>query len=181
VADGGNGIGAPFDTVFFNSGGAGARAGQDGLSGTAFPSGVRAMPVEVSEANAPIVIWKKELRVDSGGIGAQRGGLGQTVVVGARGDAPFEVLAMFERVDRPARGRDGGGDGAAGIVRLASGTPMRAKGLQVIPQGDRLLLEVPGGAGLGDATMRNPAEIAADVAAGFVSAAAARADYGWTG
>lgn len=170
-----------FDTVFFNSGGTGARPAQDGLSGTAFPSGVRAMPVEVIEAAAPIVIWKKELLPDSGGIGAHRGGLGQIVEVGARDDAPFEVLAMFERVDRPARGRDGGGDAKGGVVRRLSGVPMRAKGLQAIPQGDRLVLQVPGGAGLGEAKARSQAEIAADVEAGLVSPDSAREDYGWTG
>ena len=178
---GSNSLGDSFDTVFFNSGGAGARARQDGLSGTAFPSGVRAMPVEVTETNAPIVIWRKELRTDSGGAGEHRGGLGQIVEVGVRGDASFEVLAMFERVDRPARGRDGGGDGKPGIVRLASGEKMRAKGLQTIPAGDRLVLEVPGGAGLGDPRMRTRAKVSADVEQGFVSAVAAWKDYDWNG
>jgi N-methylhydantoinase B len=175
---GGNRPGRAFDTVFFNSGGSGARPGQDGLSGTAFPSGVRAMPVEVTEAGAPIVIWRKELATDSGGAGERRGGLGQVVEVGGRGDAPFEVLAMFERVERPARGLDGGADGSRGVVRLKSGKPMRAKGLQPIPRGDRLVLEVPGGAGMGDPARRDPALLAADVEAGLVSAGAARRDYG---
>ncbi len=178
---GSNGQGIDFDTVFFNSGGSGGRPGLDGLSGTAFPSGVRAMPVEVTEASAPIVIWKKELRCDSGGVGLHRGGLGQTIEVSARGDAPFEVLAMYERVDRPARGRDGGGDDAAGRVRLKSGTTMRAKGLQAIPRGDRLVLDVPGGAGLGPVGQRPDDRIAADVRDGFVSEDAARRDYGWKG
>lgn len=159
-----------FDTVFFNSGGAGARPGQDGLDATAFPSGVRAMPVEVTEHDAPIVIWKKELRPDSGGSGRHRGGLGQTVEVGTRDGSAFEVLAMYERVATPARGRSGGGDGAAGVVRLASGALLRAKGLQTVPANDRLVLELPGGAGLGDARERSAAALAADVAAGLVQA-----------
>lgn len=161
---------ATFDTVFFNSGGAGARPGQDGLDATAFPSGVRAMPVEVSEHGAPIVIWKKELRPGSGGAGRYRGGLGQTVEVGTRDGAAFEVLAMYERVATPARGRSGGGDGAAGVVRLTSGTLLRAKGLQTIPAGERLVLELPGGAGLGDARERSEVAAAADAMAGLVSA-----------
>jgi len=161
------GGGASFDTVFFNSGGAGARPGQDGLDATAFPSGVRAMPVEVSEHSAPIVIWKKELRPDSGGVGQYRGGLGQTVEVGTRDGAAFEVLAMYERVQTPARGRHGGGDGAAGIVRLASGALLKAKGLQRIPADDRLVLELPGGAGQGHPSERDPAASAADQAAGL--------------
>lgn len=174
----GNGLQQAFDTVFFNSGGSGARAGQDGLSATAFPSGVRAMPVEVTEAGAPIVIWRKELRPDSGGAGHRRGGLGQTVEVGARGDREFEVLAMYERVKTPARGRDGGQDGAAGLVRLTSGATLRAKGLQRIPAGDRLVLELPGGGGLGDPATRPPSRLADDVIDGLVSAEAAAQAYG---
>jgi N-methylhydantoinase B len=169
--------GASFDTVFFNSGGTGARAAQDGLSATAFPSGVRAMPVEVTEAGAPIVIWRKELRPDSGGAGRQRGGLGQIVEVGTRDGQAFEVLAMYERVVTAARGRDGGADGAAGIVRLASGPLLRAKGLQQIPAGDRLVLELPGGGGLGAPAERRAESIADDIREGRVSALAAARDY----
>lgn len=174
----GNGMqGDSFDAIFFNSGGSGARPGQDGLSGTAFPSGVRAMPVEVTESTAPIVIWRKELRVDSGGPGERRGGLGQTVEVGMHDGSGFEVLAMFERVERPAKGRDGGWDGASGEVRTSGGRPMRAKGLQAIPAGERLVLQIPGGAGLGEPASRDPAKVHRDVEEGMVSAEAAHRDY----
>ncbi|WP_066552409.1 hydantoinase B/oxoprolinase family protein [Croceicoccus bisphenolivorans] len=167
-----------FDTIFFNSGGSGARPGQDGLSGTAFPSGVRAMPVEVTEHGAPIVIWRKELSADSGGAGRLRGGLGQKVEVAMRDGSPFEVLAMFERVDHPARGRDGGSDGSAGVVRLSTGTLLKGKGRQEIPAGERLILEVPGGAGQGDPRDRDRVAVTEDLSEGFISADAARAIYG---
>ncbi|MBB6253202.1 hydantoinase B/oxoprolinase family protein [Nitrospirillum iridis] len=172
------GAGESFDAIFFNSGGSGARPRQDGLSGTAFPSGVRAMPVEITENSAPIVIWRKELLTDSGGVGERRGGLGQRVEVAMRDDSAFEVLAMFERVDHPAQGRDGGGDGSRGVVRLGSGTAIQAKGLQSIPAGDRLVLDIPGGAGLGAPARRAAALVAHDVEEGFVSAEAAARDYG---
>ncbi len=145
--------GPGFETVFFNSGGTGERPGADGLDATAFPSGVRAMPVEVVEAGAPILIWRKEIREGSGGVGQYRGGDGQIVEVGHADGGAFEVLAMYERVNTPARGRDGGGDGAAGVVRLGSGALLRAKGRQDIPAGDRLVLELPGGGGLGQAEL----------------------------
>ncbi|MEA1648475.1 hydantoinase B/oxoprolinase family protein [Nitrospirillum sp. BR 11164] len=170
--------GDSFDAIFFNSGGSGARPHQDGLSGTAFPSGVRAMPVEITENSAPIVIWRKELLTDSGGIGERRGGLGQRVEVAMRDGSAFEVLAMFERVDHPAQGRDGGGGGSPGSVRLASGKAMQAKGLQQIPAGDRLVLDIPGGAGLGAATSRAADLVVRDVEEGFVSAEAAARLYG---
>ena len=84
----------------------------DGLSATAFPSGVRNVPVEITEAITPIVVWKKEFRTDSGGPGRQRGGLGQVMEVTRREDAPFAIFASFERVTYPARGRDEGEAGA---------------------------------------------------------------------
>ncbi|WP_454798057.1 hydantoinase B/oxoprolinase family protein [Novosphingobium lindaniclasticum] len=173
--------GESFDAIFFNSGGSGARPEQDGLSGTAFPSGVRAMPVEVTESSAPIVIWRKELRADSGGPGERRGGLGQTVEVGMRDGSGFEVLAMFERVERPARGRDGGHDGAAGKVTTSGGKTMRAKGLQAIPAGERLVLEIPGGAGLGAPATRDPAKVRRDIEEGMITPEGASRDYGFTG
>ena len=167
-----------FELLHFNSGGSGARPDKDGLSATAFPSGVRGVPVEASEAITPVIFWRKEFRPDSGGAGRQRGGLGQVIEIGGADGIPFEVLAMFERVDNPARGRDGGRDGAAGIVALASGTPLRAKGQQTIPPNQRLHLELPGGAGFGDPTTRPAERVAEDVRNGLVSAASARDRYG---
>ena len=46
-----------FEIITFNSGGTGARPTQDGLNATAFPSGVRTMPVEATENVAPIIFW----------------------------------------------------------------------------------------------------------------------------
>jgi uncharacterized protein YigE (DUF2233 family) len=60
-------------------GGAGARPSKDGLSTTAFPSGVGAIPIEVTEVQAPLVFWHKEYLSDSGGAGHWRGGLAQRI------------------------------------------------------------------------------------------------------
>jgi len=151
---------AAFDAVFFNSGGTGGRPGMDGMDGTAFPAGVRAVPVEVLEAGAPVVVWRKELRPHSGGAGQFRGGHGQTVEVAALApDEPLALLAMFERCDNPAPGSAGGRPGAPGTVRLASGATLPGKGLQIVPAGDRLVLELPGGGGWGDPACRAPAEV----------------------
>ncbi|MCQ9154951.1 hydantoinase B/oxoprolinase family protein [Acidomonas methanolica] len=168
-----------FETVFFNSGGAGARPGLDGLSGTAFPSGVRAMPVEVIEHGAPVVIWRKEFRPDSAGAGEYRGGFGQRVEVATRDGSPFQVLAMYERARFGARGRNGGGDAAAGAVSLDDGTPMRAKGLQAIPAGRRLVLDVPGGGGWGDPVRRDRDALRADKERGLISSSAAYGEGEW--
>ncbi|MFC4167403.1 hydantoinase B/oxoprolinase family protein [Teichococcus aestuarii] len=159
-----------FEVITFNSGGTGARPARDGLDGTAFPSGVRTMPVEATENVAPVVFWKKELRPDSAGPGRTRGGFGQIMEIGTKGEAEFAVNAIFDRVANAPRGRDGGGDGAAGWVGLDDGTLLRTKGFQVIPKGRRLLLKLPGGGGMGDPATRDPALVARDIADGLVTA-----------
>ncbi len=168
---------ADFEIVTFNSGGTGARPGLDGLDGTAFPSGVRTMPVEATENVAPVIFWRKELRPDSAGAGRTRGGFGQIMEIGSKGDLEFAVNAVFDRVGNPPKGRDGGGDGAPGAVLLKSGATLRTKGFQVIPDGDRLVLLLPGGGGMGDPRQRDPETVARDVRDGLVNAAAARALY----
>jgi N-methylhydantoinase B len=169
-----------FEIITFNSGGTGARPGKDGLDGTAFPSGVRTMPVEATENVAPVIFWQKQLRPDSAGAGRTRGGFGQVMEIGAKGDAEFAVNAIFDRVANPPKGRDGGAEGAAGWVGMndANGTVLRTKGFQIIPKGRRLLLKLPGGGGMGDPKDRDPALVQRDVEDGLVSPEAARAIYG---
>jgi 5-oxoprolinase (ATP-hydrolysing)/N-methylhydantoinase A len=155
--------------LFFNAGGAGARPSRDGLSATAFPSGIRSIPVEICETVAPIVIHRKELLPDSAGAGTWRGGLAQRVEVGTVDGSPFELFAVFDRVDHPARGRAGGQDGAPGRVELSSGAKLRAKGLQAIPAGELVRIDLPGGAGYGDPAARPPAHTAEDLRQGYVT------------
>jgi N-methylhydantoinase B len=166
-----------FEIITFHSGGTGARATLDGLDGTAFPSGVRTVPIEAIENVAPLLVWRKEIRPDSGGAGRTRGGLGQIMEIAGKGDLEFAVNAIFDRVTFAPKGRDGGLEGANGGVALKSGTGLRPKGFQVIPAGDRLMLHMPGGGGMGDPTMRDPAKVACDVRDGVVSVQAARDTY----
>jgi len=164
------------EVLMFNSGGTGARPGLDGLAATAFPSGVHTMPIEATEHTGPIVIWRKELRPDSGGAGRMRGGLGQIIEIAPAVGHEFDFSAMFDRVNHPARGRDGGEDGAAGVVKLDDGTKLRPKGWQHVPAGRRLILKAPGGGGFGPVNERSTADHAADVKAGYITADAGKTE-----
>jgi N-methylhydantoinase B len=168
---------ADFEIITFNSGGTGARRTQDGLNATAFPSGVRTMPVEATENVAPVVLWRKELKPDSGGAGRTRGGVGQIMEIATKGDLEFAVNASFDRIAHAPKGREGGLNAAPGRVAEKTGKLLRTKGFQVIPDGERLILELPGGAGMGDPTLRDPILVARDVRDGLVSAANALALY----
>ena len=168
------------EVLTFNSGGAGARPGQDGLNATAFPSGVMTMPVEATEHAGPVIIWRKELRPDSGGAGRMRGGLGQYMEVGAIEGYEFDIQAMFDRATYPARGRRGGQSGAPTTIARDDGTPMRAKGKQFVPHRARVQMAFPGGGGYGDPALRDPALVRRDLARGYISPQTAARDHGLT-
>ena len=151
----------------------------DGLNATAFPSGVSTMSVEATEHVGPIVVWRKDLREGSGGAGRTRGGLGQVIEIEAHKGYQFHFNAMFDRVDFPARGRDGGKDGSAGRVELDDGTKLRSKGRQLVEAGKRLRLSLPGGGGYGAPDLRDTDAVRRDLANGYISEEQARTDYGF--
>ncbi|MGJ8597246.1 hydantoinase B/oxoprolinase family protein [Sulfitobacter sp.] len=165
------------EVLTFNSGGSGARPAFDGLNATAFPSGVMTMPVEATEHAGPVIIWRKELRPDSGGAGKQRGGLGQFMEVGAREGHEFDIQAMFDRVDHPALGRRGGGAGAPTTIVQNDGTKMNGKGKQFVAHGRKVVMAFPGGAGYGDPAERSKDAVMRDLARGYISAETAMRDY----
>jgi N-methylhydantoinase B len=167
-----------FNVTGFHSGGTGARPKLDGLSATAFPSGVRNVPVEITETNAPVLIWKKEYRTDSGGAGEFRGGLGQVMEIETAESKPFAISTSFDRVVFPPRGRLGGREGATGRVELVSGKVLPPKAQSSIPVGERLRISMPGGGGYGDPKRRPVDRVVADVEKGLVSVARARDLYG---
>jgi len=166
------------EVLTFNSGGSGARPQFDGLNATAFPSGVMTMPVEATEHAGPVIVWRKELRADSGGAGQFRGGLGQHMVVSAREGYEFDFQAMFDRVNHPAQGRHGGQPGAATMIAQDDGAPMQGKGKQFVGPGRKVVMAFPGGAGYGDPKARSKDMIRTDLLRGYISDDFAAKTYG---
>ena len=166
-----------FVSVFFAAGGTGARPAQDGLSATAFPSGVATAPAEVIETTGPLVIRRKELRRDSGGPGRWRGGLGQTIEVEVRSGAASVVSVLSDRFHQGARGYAGGGPGARAGFSTPGGRANPKLSLP-LPPGARFTLHLPGGGGFGDPRDRDPGLVWEDVREGLVSRRAASASYG---
>ena len=104
--------------TLFSLGGTGARPTQDGLSATGFPSGVGGVPTEVAETQAPIIQAHRELRIDSGGPGKFRGGLGQNISVAHSGTDQWSVSGMVDRTKFAAEGLQGGQPGSLGEFKL---------------------------------------------------------------
>ncbi|PRD16325.1 hydantoinase B/oxoprolinase family protein [Pantoea coffeiphila] len=167
-----------FSITSFSTGGTGARPRLDGLSTTSFPSGVRNVSLEILESISPVVFWRKEYRQDSGGAGQQRGGLGQVIELSHGQDLPMELGAAWDRIHFPAQGAEGGLAGAPGRVTLSTGETLSGKGRQIVPPGSHLIVETPGGGGLGDPRERHVASVARDLTHQLISPQAAATAYG---
>ncbi len=167
-----------FAYIFFSAGGMGARPTADGLSATAFPSGIRGVPVEAIESVSPTLMLKRALRPDSGGAGRFRGGLGQEMVLAVDSDEPALHSPMYDRTRCAARGFAGGGDGAVGQMVLSDGTALHPKRKYLLQPGQQVTLRLPGGGGYGSPHERDPRAVLEDVRQGRVSVEAARRDYG---
>ena len=124
--------GEPFTYVFFSGGGMGARPESDGLSATAFPSGIRGVPAEVIESISPVVMHRREFRPDSEGPGRHRGGFGQEMELGVRSDS-LDPLGDVRPHPIPRPGMRGGSPGSPGAVRIADGDSLHPKRQQRIP------------------------------------------------
>ena len=162
--------GAAFSHVFFASGGTGARPTRDGLSATAFPSGVLGTPVEVIETIAPLIVERRALRDGSGGAGKYRGGLGQTIAFRARTREPFVCSVLCDRTRHPARGFLGGEPGALGEVLIDGVRPQNPKAEQIVPPGALVEVRLPGGGGYGPAGHRDPELVTRDALERYIPA-----------
>ncbi len=160
---------AEYNVLAIGLGGIGGRPGKDGLACMAFPSGIGGIPVEIIEGQCPLWFKEKQFLPNSGGDGEWRGGLSQRIEVRNREATPFTIsAATFDRIKNAAQGREGGKPGALGSAKLASGAHLPDKGIHLVPAGDALIIDLPGGGGWGNPAKRKPELRAADKKAGVV-------------
>ncbi len=150
------------------NGGTGARPNKDGLSATAYPSGVKGTPVEINEAVAPLLFLKKEYNPGSGGKGKYNGGLGQLIEIKSAIDEDMDLLASFDRIKFPARGRLNGSNGKPGQVSIKGKGKLNGKGTQLVKAGDILQIYTPGGGGLGNYSEREQSLLDKDLENDFL-------------
>ena len=164
-----DGNGDRFSQVLFASGGMGAAPHRDGLPTTAFPTNAGAGSIEAFESVAPLVVWRKQFRPDSGGPGRMRGGLGQEAEIEVRSPGPLRLSLLSDRRDHPAPGVLGGAPGATSNITMSDGTRPHPKSRTSIGPGMRLTMTYPGGGGYGPPGERDPGALADDVRDGVVT------------
>jgi N-methylhydantoinase B len=169
--------GRPFSAIAWPTGGMGAGSARDGLSTTPFPSNVGVGSIEALEAATPLVVWKKEFRVDSGGPGKYRGGLGQDVVLEVRSSGEVRVSLLAERTQHPPVGILGGLAGAPNEVLISDGRRPRPKSRFVLGPGQTFTLRYAGGGGYGAPEERDLEQVREDLRQGMISREAARQIY----
>jgi N-methylhydantoinase B len=140
-------------------------------------------PVEMSEMKFPFVFERYALVPDSGGAGKFRGGLGAVRAIRAR-DAELTVSTYIERTRCAPWGLAGGEAGLGNKVTLRLNEKViddlpNAKVLaQSLKPGDGIAMRGGGGGGFGSPLERPAERVRWDVAQGYVSVEAARAQYG---
>lgn len=168
----------------FFGGGLGGNPEGDGLNhGNAPISTATIPPIEILEAAYPVIFSQWALRRDSAGPGRHRGGVG----------ALYEIELLEEQADVFLFGERGRfapagviGGQAAACTRFTypdggerRSPPMVSKMVGIkIRRGERIRLETPGGGGYGDPHQRAVDAVQRDVRLGYVTAEAARRDYG---
>jgi N-methylhydantoinase B len=166
-----------------NAGGTGARPTFDGESAMIIFAGstARNNPVEVVESRIPsMAVLRYGLRQDSGGAGRYRGGLGIERVYEFL--SPAFITFSLERKATPPWGLGGGSDAAVNGVEITSPDGsvrhVRKATQHPIAAGEVVRILTGGGGGYGPPSERDPEAVRRDVREGYVSAEAARRDYG---
>src|SRR5882762_5605588 len=164
-------------------GGGGGRPSRDGIDGCDASLGfLKTTPAETLEAEVPIVVRRYHLIQDSAGPGRFRGGFGVRLDFQVFQPEGLVTARGMERLRFAPWGVAGGTAGATGSVVLNPGTagerPLPKIDVLALEPGDVLSMRTPGGGGNGDPLERPVEAVAADVEAGLVTPAHARAAYG---
>ena len=169
-------------------GGSGAMRGTDGYDHIGMidaSGGVLDQDYEMFEQQTPHRLIRHEYLADSAGAGEWRGGLGVETIFEIGSD-DTQLVTFGDGDFEPAFGLFGGGPGTLNSIRL-----VYPDGRTVVPRNKDLIAGVPrgtiyhqqagGGGGYGDPRRRDRAKLAEEVRDGVISAAQARAVYGFDG
>ncbi|MCH7736520.1 MAG: hydantoinase B/oxoprolinase family protein [Chloroflexi bacterium] len=160
---------------FLARGGGGASYGYDGWSNVGevnVAGGIRSPSIEVTEERFPFFIRRHELRPNSGGKGAWRGGLGGICDLVYEGEGPALLNTAGDGIVVPPFGLFGGEDGLPHdykIISNGSERPLGSKETEVVVNpGDHVYCLSSGGGGYGNPSDRSQAALDWDHRNGYV-------------
>ena len=161
---------------FLARGGGGASNGFDGWSNVGeinVAGGIRSPSIEVTEERFPFFIERHELRPDSGGVGAWRGGLGAVCDLVYEGEGPALLNTAGDGVVVPPFGLFGADDGLPHHYKIVSNGTERVLGSKevgvVVNPGDHIICLSSGGGGYGQSENRDQSSVDWDLKNGYVT------------
>ena len=161
---------------FLARGGGGASQGFDGWSNVGevnVAGGIRSPSIEVTEERFPFFIERHELRPDSGGVGAWRGGLGAVCDLVYEGEGPALLNTAGDGIVVPPFGLFGAEDGLPHhytIVSSGSERVLRSKEVGVVVNpGDHIVCLSSGGGGYGQPEDRDKDAAMWDFKNGYIT------------
>jgi N-methylhydantoinase B len=164
-------------------GGAGGRRDADGQDGSGANAGfLKNTPVEINEAEVPVLFTRYGLAPDTGGAGRWRGGAALEMEFRVGTPQTLITVRNRDRATFASWGVRGGRAGASSRFLRNPGTAAEEDlgNRDIVPcgPGDVIRVVGPGGGGWGDPFARPADAVAADVASGLLSAETARRDHG---
>ena len=174
--------------AFFDHGGEVNAGWCNGIKGTdgwgALPAGFGNLlksPAELAEVNYPHFVRDRNYRIDSGGAGQWRGGLGSHFVKEVRTPTYISQYIVNQRHIHP--GIAGGRHGSPDEAIVSPGTDHEVNvspvvNAHLLGTGEQLIYNFGGGGGWGNAIERDAAAVLEDVWDEYVSIEGARRDYG---
>ena len=161
---------------FLARGGGGASRGFDGWSNVGeinVAGGIRSPSIEVTEERFPLFVRRHELRPDSGGTGAWRGGLGAVCDLVYEGDGPALLNTAGDGIVVPPFGLFGAADGLPHRYKILADGAERSLGSKevgvLVNPGDHIFCLSSGGGGYGPPENRDKAAVEWDLKNGYVT------------
>ena len=181
--------GGPDGFMLLESGHVGCSAGNDRDAADTYFEGigrhasVETTDIEVLESWYPMLVEYRRPRPGTGGAGMFRAGAGTSMAYQIDGSQDMTITLMGNRERVPIAGMSGGIPGALTDyhIRRMDGTvePLACHQQGVpIREGESLHFDLASGGGWGDPLDRDPESVEADVRAGRLTDAEARATYG---
>ncbi|NHJ85185.1 MAG: hydantoinase B/oxoprolinase family protein [Asgard group archaeon] len=148
----------PFTFYETIGGGSGARKNKDGVDGIhTNMTNTMNTPIEEIEVRYPLIVLEYSFRENSGGDGKYRGGLGIRRIFQTK--VPVIVSLLGERQQHAPWGVQGGADGMKGqyfkITTDGKKEHLLGKGTVRFNANEIIVIETPGGGGLGKKSERN--------------------------
>ena len=161
---------------FLARGGGGASQGVDGWSNVGevnVAGGIRSPSIEVTEERFPFFVERHELRPDSGGVGAWRGGLGAVCDMVYEGEGPALLNTAGDGIVVPPFGLFGAADGLPHHYKIVTNGTERVLGSKevgvVVNPGDHIVCLSSGGGGYGQPEDRDEDASTWDLKNGYVT------------